>query len=237
MRKLSSREIALIVCFAALYAATSHISLFPVIGAQSRTISAGTIMSLIIGLILGAFLGGFATLIGGLASIAVNFGQGALGLFSPVPHIAATLCAGALKNKKQAECVFSYLLIFIFFSFFPFVGPVWIWPQMLWLHVISMIIMASPIQSMAIKNISENDATKLTFGVAITMFTSTLFSQLVGSTVFEILNLGNRDCGYWLGVWQSVTLFYPLERAIITAAATTVTVPALKALRKYRFKI
>jgi len=237
MRQLSSREIALIVCFASLYAATSYIPLFPVIGAESRTISAGTILSLVTGLILGASLGGLAIFIGGLASIAINFGQGALGPFSPIPHIAAAICAGALKDKRQAVCVFSYLLIFIFFSFFPFTGPIWIWPQMLWLHIVSMFLMASPIQSRAIQNISETDAGKLTFGVMTTMFTSTLFSQLVGSAVFEILNIGNADNAYWLGVWQWITLIYPLERVMIAAAATLVAVPTLKALRKYRFKV
>jgi len=237
MRKLSSKETALIICFAALYAATSHIPLFPVIGAESKSISAGAIMSLVVGLVLGAFLGGLATIIGGLVSMAVNLEQGALGPFSPIPHIAAALCAGALKDKRQMACAAAYILIFIFFGFFPFIGPVWIWPQMLWLHVVSMIIMASPIQSKAIQSISEGDSAKLTFGVAVTLFTSTLFSQLVGSTIFELINLGNTDSAYWQGVWQWVTPIYPLERIMITAATTIIAVPTLKALRKHGFRV
>jgi len=97
--------------------------------------------------------------------------------------------------------------------------------------------MASPIQSRAIQSISETDAAKLTFGVMTTMFTSTLFSQLVGSTIFEILNIGNADNAYWSGVWRWVTLIYPLERVTIAVAATVAAVPTLKALRKYRFKV
>lgn len=237
MRRLSSKEIALIVCFAAIYAVTSHFSLFPVIGAAGRSISAGTMISLVAGLIIGPFLGGLAILIGGLVSVSINLSQGALGLFSPLPHVAAAISVGALKNRKQVMCAFTYLLIFLFFAFFPVIGPVWIWPQMLWLHIISIIVMASPIQSTATQSLSSSSLAKLTFGIAVTFFTSTLFSQIVGSTIFVLMNMGYTDSSYWLGVWQGVTFIYPLERAIITAAATTVAIPVLKTLRAYGFKV
>ena len=108
---------------------------------------------------------------------------------------------------------------------------------MLWFHIISLLIMASPLQTKAIKNISSPNPTSLTTGVIITFLTSTLFSQVVGSIVFEFLNIGNTSLKYWLGEWQSLTLIYPVERLIIVAVATVVAVPVLKALRIQGFKV
>ncbi|RLI21728.1 hypothetical protein DRO54_02930 [Candidatus Bathyarchaeota archaeon] len=237
MRQLSPKEVALIICFAALYAATSRIPLFQVIGAAGKSISAGTIMSLVAGLILGSLMGGLATLVGGLVGISINLSQGALGPFSFVPHMAAAMFVGALKDKRQTICVFGYLFALIFFAFFPVMGPFWVYPQMLWFHIISLIVIISPLQVRAINYLSDNDATKLTFGVAISFFTSTLFSHLIGSTVYTVMNMGNLDLSYWLGVWQWVTFIYPIERVMITAAATLIAVPVLKTLRIYGLKV
>ena len=232
---ISSKEVALIVCFAALYVVVSFVPLFKLVGGEG-IIAATSVISLVIGLILGPLLGGLAVLIGGIIAPFVN-PQIALGFFASVPHIAAAVCVGALKNEKQPICVLIYLFSFIFFAFFPYIGPVWIWPWMLWFHIISLLIMASPLQTKAIKNVSSPNPTSLTTGVIVTFLTSTLFSQVVGSIVFEFLNIGNISLSYWLGEWQSLTLIYPVERLIIVAIATVIAVPVLKALRIQGFKV
>jgi len=237
--KLSSKEAALIACFAALYVIISFIpvSPFPLIGGEGR-IDASAVISLVIGLLLGPLLGGLAVLIGGIITPFIVPHALALGLYTFVPHVAAAMCAGALKNGKQPLCALTYLFSFIFFAFFPDIGPVWTWPPVLWFHIIALIIIASPLQSWATKKLASQSSTLISAGTAVTFLTSTVFSQSIGSIVFEILKLPNRNPNYWqIMIWQPLTFIYPIERLIITVIATVITVPILKALRVQGFKV
>ena len=237
--KLSSKGVALIACFAALYVIISFIpvSPFPLIGGEGR-IDASTVISLVTGLLLGPLLGGLAVLIGGIITPFVVPYMLALGPYTFIPHVAAATCAGALKNGKQPLCGLPYLFSFIFFAFFPNIGPFWTWPLMLWFHVIALIIMTSPLQNWATKNLASQNSTFISAGVAVTFLTSTVFSQAVGSIVFEILKLVSWNPEYWrVMVWQPLTFIYPAERLIITIIATVIVVPIIRALRVQGFKV
>ena len=236
--QLSSKEISLVACFAALYVAVSFIpaSPFPLIGGEGY-IDASTVISLVIGAVLGPLLGGLAVIIGGII-VPFIIPSLTLGAYTFIPHAMAAVCAGALKKGKQTVCVLIYLLSFIFFAFFPSIGPFWTWPLMLWFHLIALALMVSPAQTWAAKKINSEKSSSMSVGIAITFLTSTVCSQAVGSIIFEFLKIGSGNPDYWRTVvWQPLTFIYPIERLIITAIATVIAAPILKALKTQRFKI
>jgi len=122
--------------------------------------------------------------------------------------------------------------MFLFFAFYPTVGPFWLWPQMLWLHLVALLTLASPLQSKAIRWLRDAKTSwKLVAGVFVTVFTSVLFGHVVGSLIFEAI--------YWQvvisqPVWQIVTFQYAFERITMALIATVIGVPLIKALSSYR---
>jgi hypothetical protein len=232
---LSTREIASTACFAALYVIFSFWTLFPIVGAEGKWINAAVVMAPLFGMILGSHLGVLAITIGGLAGSLFQ-PIGPFGSLSFVPHAAAAFCSGMTTSKKQHVCVVTYALFLFLLTFFPVVGPVWLWPFMIWLDLIGLVVLASPAQSKATKAINEtSDSWRLIFGLATTCFTATLFGHVTGSVLFEAI-YWDSNVDFWRTTWQGVTFVYPIERGLITLVAVAVGTPILKALEKCGLK-
>lgn len=233
---LSTREIALTACFAALYMIFSSWNLFPIIGAEGKWINASVVMAPLFGIILGPYLGVLAITIGGVAG-AFSQPIGPFGPLSFIPHAAAAFCSGMITGRRQKVCVVTYALLLFLFTFFPVVGPIWLWPFMIWLDLIGFIILASPLQSKAISAINEtSDSLGLIFGLATTCLTATLFGHVVGNILFEAI-YWNSSIEFWRTTWQGLTLVYPIERGLMTLIATVVGTPMQKTLEKYGLRI
>jgi len=231
-RRLSAKKVALTASFAPLYTLMSMWKVFPVIGLPDHFIDGSTFISPVFGLLLGPEIGFLAVAVGGL----INLSIGQIGIFGPLsflPHAATALQAGMLKRGKRVLCTAIYLFLFLFFAFYPVVGPFWVWPQMLWLHLVALFILASPLQAKAARWLLEAESPwKLVIGVFVTVFTSVLFGHLVGSTVFEVM--------YWQAIvnqpiWQILTFQYAFERITMALVATVIGVPLIKALKSYNF--
>jgi hypothetical protein len=65
-------------------------------------------------------------------------------------------------------------------------------------------------------------------GFFLTCLASTLAGQIAGSLVFEALN---PNATALLGIWQTLTFIYPVERTIIALAAMIIGVSLVKVLR------
>jgi len=81
---------------------------------------------------------------------------------------------------------------------------------------------------------------ELFFGVGVISFTATLFGQIVGSIMFEIMYWPTiyPEVEYWrISIWQLLTFVYPVERTLLTLLAAMIGAPLIKALRTYRFEI
>ena len=61
-RKLSTNEVALTVCFTALYVVFGFLKISPIIGLPGQAITAAAIMAPLIGIILGPYIGTLTTL-------------------------------------------------------------------------------------------------------------------------------------------------------------------------------
>ena len=111
-RKLTAKEVALVICFTALYSVFASIPIFQILGLPSRSITAAAITAPIIGIVLGPYIGVLSVVLGGI----ISFYAGAF-LPSFVSGIVATLCAGLLYKGKRILCVLVYFLFLVIFIF------------------------------------------------------------------------------------------------------------------------
>jgi len=229
-RALSTRSVALTVCFTALYAIFGFMPISPIIGLPGRAITAAAITAPLVGVVLGSYLGMLSTLLGG----AIGF---FLGVFSPPSFLSGIVTsgvAGALYEGKRGICVFTYFSLLFFFAFYPFVGPVWLYPPLLWFQLIGLLVLASPLQSFAVRNMwKPKTSIRLSLAFFTTSLTSTLAGQIAGSLVFEILAwpVFIADVNVWRLNWQLIAWIYPVERIVIAAAATVIGVALFRVLK------
>lgn len=228
-RKLTAKEVALLICFTALYTYFSFIPAFPIVGLPSKAITLAAIAAPIIGIILGPYLSMLSTLLGG----AVAFSAGHFSPLSFVAGIVTAVFAGMLYANKRSTCTFMYFSLLFFFGFYPFVGPVWLYPLFMWFQITGFLVLISPLQSMASKNMrNPNNNSKLLSSFFIVFLTSTLAGQIAGSLTFELISwpifVARVDA--WTATWQIVAWLYPIERIIIALSATFVGVFLYKIL-------
>lgn len=226
---LTAKDLALTICFAALYAVFCLFPIFQIVGLPSKFITLAAITAPIIGMLLGPYLGALSTILGGTIAFS-------LGHFSPpsfVAGVVAAFSAGMIHFGRRSLCAFAYFSLLFFFGFYPFVGPVWLYPQLMWFQVIGFLVLVSPLQSVAVRNAwnSKSDA-KLMPVFFVTSLTSTLAGQIAGSLTFEILSwpIFIADVNAWKLNWQLITWLYPVERIVISLAATFIGVALQKVL-------
>jgi hypothetical protein len=126
-----------------------------------------------------------------------------------------------------------YFSLLFLFGFYPFVGPIWLYPPFMWFQITGFLVLISPLQSMASKNMrNPNNNSKLFFAFFTVFLISTLAGQIAGSLVFEIISwpIFIANVNFWTGLWQLLTWLYPIERIIIASSAAFVGVFLYKIL-------
>jgi hypothetical protein len=223
-RRLTTRDTALTVTFTALYAVFGFLKISPIIGLPGQSITAAALMAPIIGILLGPYIGTLSALLGGT----IGFFLGALSYPSFASGIAAAFCAGTIKTGKRAVGTIAYISLLLLFAFYPDVGPAWLFPPEMWFQITGLIILASPLQSAAVRFLDSNSNRELLPGFFLTCLTSTLTGQIAGSLVFEILA---SDTSAMLGTWEALTILYPVERIVIALGAMLIGASLTKALK------
>jgi len=229
-RRLEAKEVGLLISFTALYAYFSFIPAFRIIGLESKAITLAAITAPIVGIILGPYLGTLSAFLGGIVGFFAEH-------FSPLSFVSGIITAvfaGLLHTNKRSNCILIYFSLMFFFGFYPFVGSIWLYPPFMWFQLIGFLVLVSPLQSMASKNIHKSSNTsKLLCAFFIVFLTSTLAGQIAGSLVYELTiswPIFMADVNFWTGLWQLLTLIYPIERIIIALIATLIGVPLYKIL-------
>ena len=228
-KRLTAKDASLIVCFTALYLVLGFLPISPIIGLPGQTITAAAIIAPIMGILLGPYVGTLSAFLGGV--IGFFFGY-----FSPpslVSGVFAVLCAGMLCRGKRSLCVFTYFSLMFLFGFYPFVGPVWLYPPLMWLQIAGFLILVSPLQTTAVKSLNSNSNSKLLSVFFTTSLTSTLAGQISGSLTFELLSwpIFMADVNIWKANWQFLTFLYPVERIIIASSAALIGTSLYRVLR------
>lgn len=220
---LTAKDTALTVCFSALYTVFCLLPIFQIIGLPTKSITMAAIIAPVIGILLGPYLGVLSTILGG----AVGIFLGPFSLPSFVSGFVTSFSAGALYIDKRSLCAFVYFSLLFLFGFYPFVGPIWLCPQLMWFQIIGFLVLVSPLQSMALKTMrNPNCNTKLMLAFFVTFLTSTLAGQIAGSLTMEVLSwpIFIEDVNAWRLNWQIITWVYPVERIVISLAATFIGV-------------
>lgn len=228
-KKPAAKDVALTTCFTALYAVFCIFHLFQIVGLPSKAITMSVVIAPIIGILLGPYLGAVSTFLGG----AIGFFVGFLSLPSFVSGIVTAFSAGTLVFKKRSFCIFTYFSFLLFFGFYPFVGPVWLYPLFMWFQILGFLVLISPLQSAALKNIqASNHNSRLLLAFFTICLVATLTGQIAGSLIFEMVSwpILISDINAWATLWQILTWIYPIERIIIALIATFIGVFLYKIL-------
>ena len=222
-KRIVAKDLALIICFTALYVVLSFLPISPIIGFFSKAIVTATILAPVMGIIIGPKLGALSAFLGGTIAISISPYFTPLGL---VAGVVTALVAGMLTKGKHAASIFIYFSLLFLFGCYPFVGPVWLYPPLMWFQITGFLILISPLQSMALKTLNSNSRnnSKLILAFFITSLTSTLAGQIAGSLTSEILAwpVFMANIISWRTIWQITTFLYPLERTIIALSAAFV---------------
>ena len=223
-RKLTAADAALTTVFTAYYAILGFLKISPIIGLPGQAITAAAFIAPILGILLGPYIGTLSAFLGGT----IGFFLGSLSYQSFVSGIAAAFSAGMIRTGRRTAAALVYLLLLLLFAFYPAVGPAWTFPIETWFQIIGLLILISPIPSIAQKLLDTDDNKKLFLAFFPTCLASTLTGQIAGSIIFEILA---TDPKMVVGSWLTLTMLYPVERTIIALAATSIAAPASKTLK------
>lgn len=103
----------------------------------------------------------------------------------------------------------------------------------MWFQILGFLLLVSPLQSIATKNLDSNNNAKFLSAFFITSLTSTLASQIAGSLVYEIVNWPNLipNISAWQATWIGLTVLYPAERTTIALLAALTGAALYKALK------
>jgi hypothetical protein len=223
--KLDTRDLALAVCFTALYVVFGAVKISPIIGLSGQAITAAAILAPIIGIILGPYVSTLSTFLGGI--IGISFGY--FSQLSFASGIGAALCSGMTSKGKRTISIAIYLFLLSLLAFHPVVGPAWLYPPYLWFQIVGFIILISPLQSIATKNFDSKSSSKLLYAFFVTSLTSTIAGQIAGSTTFELII--SPDINAATGTWVTTALLYPIERVIIAIGAMLIGTALLRVLK------
>jgi len=224
IHRLNTKETALSVTFTALYVVFGFLKISPIIGLSGQAITAAAIIAPIMGILLGPYISTLSTFLGGI----IGFSLGSFSPSSLASGIFAALAAGATHTSKRAISISIYLSLLLLLAFFPSIGAAWLFPLVMWFQILGLIILISPLQSIATVYLNATDNSKLLYGLFVTSLTSTLVGQIAGTLTLEALIF---DVSSWKTTWVTITPLYPAERTIIALAATLVGASLLKALR------
>ena len=224
-KELSTKDVALIICFTALYAVFASIPLFQVLGVPNKNITAAAITAPIIGILLGPYIGVISATFGGI----ISFFAGSFFPPSFVSGIFASLCAGLIYRGKQIWGILIYFSLLISLGFYPYIGPAWLFPLSMWFQIVGFLVLISPLQSISSKSLKSSNNSSFLFGFFTISLISTLSGQISGSLTYVIIF--PAPIGGWSVLWQGLTFLYPIERIIIALGSAFIGVPLLKVLR------
>lgn len=236
--RFKTKDLALVIVFAALYAVLSVIPLFPVIGIGGKYFTVAVVMAPLVGLIIGPYLGALAASIGGF--IAWSLTQfGPLFAFSFVPGAATAFCSGYLNRKGWKRLALIYFFLFLALEFYPTIGPMWLYPQYIWFHLLGLIVLIFQTRLKNIKHLSQQDfLLELSLEVGTISFVATLFGHMIGGLLYNAIYFPEfPNVDYWRSLWQVLVVVYPLERTIVVVISILIGAPLIKTLRAHGFEI
>ncbi len=234
--KISTKQVALIAVFSALYAVLRIIPLGPMIG-LSQSFAVSDALAPILGIILGPFTGGLSVIIGTFSAMALGKAPIFMGL-DFLPALVNTVAVGFLIKRKWIPVAALYAILLVIFALSPYtlltvqVGSIPV--PFMWLHIVALIVLLSPISFKAVSNVRKSNLTYLALSVAVIAFIGTMLQHLTGNLLYQFTfgSIGGMDAAVFAGYWNLIFYAYPVERLVMVIIATLIGVPLVKILKK-----
>lgn len=236
-----TKTIALISIFTALYAVLRIVPTIPMIGSSGATFSLSDVIAPLYGIILGPYIGGLSITLG--TFLAMAMGRPVSFMFLDfLPAAIGAISLGLLVKQKWVHAITINVLLLAAFIIHPntslFIdvptGTSTIALPFMWLHVVALALLISPLGRKASKWVNTVNTKKVVTGIAILAFLGTMMQHLMGNLLFETIMaqpLGNIPIVAYPGIWTSIFLVYPLERLALVILATVVGAPLLRVLK------
>jgi hypothetical protein len=238
------RLIPLAATFAAVYAILRLLPIFLMIGGSGRAFSTTEFVAPLLGIILGPAVGSVAGIIGTFVGITLTGRMNFFGLdFLPVMINALVLGLLMRRRTPLALALYSALIVLFFvdpstlhFVSMSFLGRTVSIP-FIWLHIITWILLASPLSTKSIEWITGVSEKKRVTAACVLSLIGTTAQHLTGTLLFASMAvpmMGMTPTALQ-GTWTAVFYTYPIERlAIILPPATVVTAAVVKTVQSTR---
>jgi hypothetical protein len=241
MSKPYSKSMVLSAALAVIYASLRTVPAFPILGVSGGAFTLADILPPLYGMILGPYYGSIAIIVGTFISFILGRPIIFLGL-DFLPGTVNTVIAGTLSNRNRGIPLAIYMTLLAFFTAHPYTVN-FVTVKFLdfefhiffaWMHLLALILLASPIPYRAAGWIRKPHDAKITLGVALISFVGTMGQHLTGNLLYENIMgvLQGTPASAFKPVWYIVFWLYPFERLTLIILTTLVGVPLLKFVGK-----
>lgn len=236
-KKMTTKYIALIAVFSALYSVLRLIPLGPMIG-LSASFSVSDALAPLLGIILGPYAGGISVIIGTFTAAALGKPLIFLGL-DFLPAFVNCVAMGFLIKRKWLPIVILDLILVVVFLVSPYsllmvqVGSLAI--PFLWMHIAALIVLISPLSRKAVSNIKKFNIAYLALSLAILAFIGTMLQHLTGNLIYQLTwgePIGGLDASEFQGYWNFIFFLYPVERFVMILISVLIGVPLIRVIKK-----
>jgi len=242
---ITTKQIALIAIFSALYSVIRQIPMGPMIG-LSTTFSVSDCLAPIYGIVLGPYTGGTSVLIGTFLAMALGKPVSFMGL-DFLPAFVNAVAIGFLMRKKWGPAIILNLTLLAIFIANPLtvwfynvsLGSLKIAVPFFWLHIVALVVLISPLGYKAGPWVKSLKPVFMAVGIAILAFIGTMMQHLTGNILTELIRV--QITGIMTPetlstiVWPTAFILYPWERLTLVILAVIVGVPLVKALKTTMF--
>lgn len=242
---ISTKQIALIAIFSALYSVLRLIPMGPMIG-LSNTFSVSDALAPVYGIVLGPYTGGASVVIGTFVAMAMGKPISFMGL-DFLPALVNTVAIGFLMRKKWVPAIILNITLLAIFAANPLtvwffnvpLGSSTIAIPFFWLHIVALAVLISPLGYKAGPWVKSLKPAFIAVGIAILAFIGTMMQHLTGNILTEVVR--SQIFGLTAPevfptiIWPAAFILYPWERLTLVILAVIVGVPLVKALKKTMF--
>jgi hypothetical protein len=238
------RVVPLAATFAAVFGLLRLMPISVIIGGSGRVFSTTEFVAPLLGIMLGPYVGSVAAVIGTFLGIMFTGRINFFGL-DFLPSMMNALVLGILMRRRKIFAVTLYSALIVLFLVHPstlhFVSvPVsgsTITVPFIWLHIITWILLLSPLSMKSIEWILGGSERKRVAAACFLSLIGTTAQHLTGTLLFASMAVPLMGMApkALVATWTAVFYTYPLERlVVILPAATVITTAVVKAVKSAR---
>lgn len=241
-----SNSIMLVASLAAVYTILRIIPTFPLLGIPGAYFSVSDVIASLYGILLGPYLGPLSIILGTFIGYFAGKPPVFLGL-DFLPAAINSIVVGYVMRGKRKYSVIIYLILLVLFFIHPYA------PRMIqiglsygedslkfpfvWMHLIGLIILVSPVGTHISKLINEKSIKMSAIGFLLLSLIGTLSQHLMGNLLFSSIILPTLSVEAANTIWWGIFWVYPIERVIIVILSVIIGLPIIRTLGTSIFNI